>query len=200
MQDGGRWEANGRFSLLRGSGLKLWPLNNLYPRLWFSLLRGSGLKSKGLLWHRLESTVLPLTREWIEIARILPFPQQGSVLPLTREWIEISSQRCSNSRKSAFSLLRGSGLKSFVAANVPPIDKVLPLTREWIEISKNLIMWHLLVSSPSYEGVDWNDVLNNYLRYVIPFSLLRGSGLKSPLISNFFKYIKFSLLRGSGLK
>ena len=35
------------------------------------------------------ATVLPLTREWIEISLFATGGQPGEVLPLTREWIEI---------------------------------------------------------------------------------------------------------------
>ena len=37
------------------------------------------------------NTVLPLTREWIEISSDIVMPKVSEVLPLTREWIEISS-------------------------------------------------------------------------------------------------------------
>ena len=55
--------------------------------------------------------VLPLTREWIEIPLVEFYLADGSVLPLTREWIEILKRR-SSLISCAFSLLRGSGLKS----------------------------------------------------------------------------------------
>ena len=77
------------------------------------------------------------------------------VLPLTREWIEMAFQRIIYSA-GLFSLLRGSGLKWNIRYTVPflgrfsllrgsglkypAVDKtsestdVLPLTREWIEM------------------------------------------------------------------
>ena len=75
--------------------------------------------------------VLPLTREWIEIAPIIGLSCIKKVLPLTREWIEMSSQAASCTIIATFSLLRGSGLKSLVC----PIAVIV-------------------ISSPSYEGVD----------------------------------------------
>ena len=185
----------------------------------FSLLRGSGLKYKHRrnIWHYycspsyegvdwnstkkevlLTLTVLPLTREWIEIAgsRLVLRLWGGSpsyegvdwnalvvvvkgicgVLPLTREWIEILSQSGSLPFLS-FSLLRGSGLKCKEYALTDNFKDVLPLTREWIEMggSKQSI-------KPE------------------AFSLLRGSGLKSGKPFKKQKDYGFSLLRGSGLK
>ena len=54
--------------------------------------------------------VLPLTREWIEIAQSMFLTQLLAVLPLTREWIEIKTFP-GIAAAMAFSLLRGSGLK-----------------------------------------------------------------------------------------
>ncbi len=62
---------SGRFSLLRGSGLK------------FELLEGG---ADGI------AAVLPLTREWIEIDMLYRQLRDTSVLPLTREWIEIRTE------------------------------------------------------------------------------------------------------------
>ena len=78
-----------RFSLLRGSGLKCDVLLNLEELLVFSLLRGSGLK---WAWQYC-------------------FVVCNSVLPLTREWIEMWVVRINVVSSSLFSLLRGSGLK-----------------------------------------------------------------------------------------
>ena len=55
----------------------------------FSLLRGSGLKLFALIKSELAQIVLPLTREWIEILLIFYKIITIKVLPLTREWIEI---------------------------------------------------------------------------------------------------------------
>ena len=35
------------------------------------------------------ASVLPLTREWIEMEEDMVFARAAKVLPLTREWIEI---------------------------------------------------------------------------------------------------------------
>ena len=75
------------------------------------------------------------------------------VLPLTREWIEMA-QTAVATAAATFSLLRGSGLKYRCACAFALKAKVLPLTREWIEI-----VWHfdrksIEGRSPSYEGVD----------------------------------------------
>ena len=149
------------FSLLRGSGLKSSADLLSQATTKFSLLRGSGLKLTPF-WHPLtDFCVLPLTREWIEMATI----SDASV-------------------SAEFSLLRGSGLKSNYKGhmmtdcecspsyegvdwnNYTPFSakcqRVLPLTREWIEI---------LVPK------------RRKLRDL--FSLLRGSGLKCPLSDRF---------------
>ena len=55
------------------------------------------------------------------------------VLPLTREWIEI-----------------------FWRWHWAEYRNVLPLTREWIEILHHFRQGAERMSSPSYEGVDWN--------------------------------------------
>ena len=143
------------------------------------------------------SAVLPLTREWIEIniESLLSKEKQCSpsyegvdwnwyrfincywftVLPLTREWIEIYCIR-QKIDVSAFSLLRGSGLKCVKRSNFGAVNR-----------------------SPSYEGVDWNcfyriigkdETVLPLTREWIEISAV-WSGLKLP---------KFSLLRGSGLK
>ena len=145
------------FSLLRGSGLKL-------RSLWSSKAKSRSPSYEGVDWNFVPFavftadncspsyegvdwnvlglfimlfifTVLPFTREWIEITRIFPLPQQGSkVLPLTREWIEMFEFLVALG-VDMFSLLRGSGLKYKIFWK-PQIHKnVLPLTREWIEIS-----------------------------------------------------------------
>ena len=62
-------------------------------------------------------TVLPLTREWIEICTADMFRLvKLRVLPLTREWIEIKLQAIQYSQGT-----------------------VLPLTREWIEIADDAL-------------------------------------------------------------
>ena len=74
------------------------------------------------------------------------------VLPLTREWIEIYARQC-RVPLYRFSLLRGSGLKSFEGVKAFIILGVLPLTREWIEMGM-LDLAKKAIGSPSYEGVD----------------------------------------------
>ena len=74
--------------------------------------------------------VLPLTREWIEMAFLSSEIRYPDVLPLTREWIEILEER-QIFGNCLFSLLRGSGLK--FDRNVEDFAKY---------------------RSPSYEGVD----------------------------------------------
>ena len=56
-------------------------------------------------------TVLPLTREWIEMEIVVKIYKKNIVLPLTREWIEILDICTNGARCARFSLLRGSGLK-----------------------------------------------------------------------------------------
>ena len=120
--------------------------------------------------------VLPLTREWIEIKRLLPdsFGKKFSllrgsglksaafaasrieyvVLPLTREWIEILLATFLGLYPLWFSLLRGSGLKfPFTSPHNISII-VLPLTREWIEMLNKSLHVCFPSGSPSYEGVD----------------------------------------------
>ena len=58
-------------------------------------------------------TVLPLTREWIEIIFLSYMRIYTDVLPLTREWIEMD-----------------------MVPVIVPFISVLPLTREWIEMPK----------------------------------------------------------------
>ena len=55
----------------------------------FSLLRGSGLKYENNANMATRRLVLPLTREWIEMASGRSESNSILVLPLTREWIEI---------------------------------------------------------------------------------------------------------------
>ena len=100
--------------------------------------------------------VLPLTREWIEMARIISRTKRPKVLPLTREWIEIRLSQMQ-----------------------PPSQLiVLPLTREWIEIkptvqkSANCLKFSLLRGSGLKFLIFLVEVRVNL------FSLLRGSGLK----------------------
>ena len=59
--------------------------------------------------------VLPLTREWIEILKMVLMKNFLTVLPLTREWIEMHA----------------------VVLQPDTVD-VLPLTREWIEILEDM--------------------------------------------------------------
>ena len=77
--------------------------------------------------------VLPLTREWIEIATAFQAAFLWHVLPLTREWIEIPRLQ-----------------------RLRMLLPVLPLTREWIEIRQDEKLNVATEGSPSYEGVDWN--------------------------------------------
>ena len=187
------------FSLLRGSGLKYQAqaLSDVPYR--FSLLRGSGLKWI-LRWMERELLmVLPLTREWIEIASayiwrlwVLCSPSyEGvdwnsawfaycmawSVLPLTREWIEINLFGYVNNQLSGFSLLRGSGLK---------------FLRRFMMKKKS--RFSLLRGS----GLKFVILLYSFISCL--FSLLRGSGLKFLGQDVGEVRAKFSLLRGSGLK
>ena len=77
-------------------------------------------------------SVLPLTREWIEMFLHGQRAVTLLVLPLTREWIEIRFISMLNRTRERFSLLRGSGLKSY-----------------------DLVHNHTTMDgSPSYEGVD----------------------------------------------
>ena len=82
----------------------------------------------------MSTPVLPLAREWIEMALLYALCLQlCKVLPLAREWIEIA-RAISSAPIIRFSLLRGSGLKSNDTLTHFPADVVLPLAREWIEI------------------------------------------------------------------
>ena len=108
--------------------------------------------------------------------KIMPVILALTVLPLTREWIEISPQQKASYLRP-FSLLRGSGLKFLVFSLkigqifVLPLTRewieiltttslrgfgtsVLPLTREWIEIQRFIVASTYRGGSPSYEGVD----------------------------------------------
>ena len=76
------------------------------------------------------------------------------VLPLAREWIEIASADYTPAG-SVFSLLRGSGLKLYRKYAAYKDQDVLPLAREWIEIpvtKAKIFPWKCC--SPSCEGVD----------------------------------------------
>ena len=169
------------FSLLRGSGLKsplpcisastsgspsyegvdwnvLLRRHGLCTKSEFSLLRGSGLKCFSSGRPLRAASVLPLTREWIEIFWSLCFARiLYTVLPLTREWIEIHLQRVHITpwkRSPSYE-----GVDWNISHCMPPkkLLTVLPLTREWIEIAVSKKSLLLLGSgSPSYEGVDWN--------------------------------------------
>ena len=129
------------------------------------------------------------------------------VLPLTREWIEISccgqniwKHRCSPSYEGVdwndsatvnfdfcglFSLLRGSGLKSYLTYSVSTDSMfsllrgsglksfvIPPITAHWCSPSYEGVDWNSSKSlpscddnsSPSYEGVDWNIVVLVHLR------------------------------------
>ena len=49
------------------------------------------MKSASIGTVDVDGTVLPLTREWIEMQDGGRWEANGSVLPLTREWIEMGS-------------------------------------------------------------------------------------------------------------
>ena len=105
------------FSLLRGSGLKFYCQISLHIRYWFSLLRGSGLKFTESVKQQPLGTVLPLTREWIEIIRFSPKPNCS--------WSSPSYEGVDWNRKQIWVIT-----KCYI---------VLPLTREWIEIVVGVI-------------------------------------------------------------
>ena len=145
------------------------------------------------------------------------------VLPLTREWIEIYNQFLSDNKVDSSPSYEGVDWNFFVELSA------LGTTRSPSYEGVDWNFWHSIesisrkTSSPSYEGVDWN--LNNLPAYqftknvlpltrewieidkvgliceeFIPFSLLRGSGLKFAASEIVFHISVFSLLRGSGLK
>ena len=102
------------FSLLRGSGLK-------YFKYTLLKIKNSSPSYEGVDWNS----------KW-KVGTVI----KTAVLPLTREWIEIRSLQ-TNLTSPLFSLLRGSGLKSYDHLWQDTQDLVLPLTREWIEITKS---------------------------------------------------------------
>ena len=143
----------------------------------FSLLRGSGLKWLKRLLQRLRQLRSP-SYEGVDWNRYEPFKHCIiAVLPLTREWIEMQEQ-LNGAMSFAFSLLRGSGLKS-VHFRIPSLYiAVLPLTREWIEIKDLSCSYCSRAVLPLTR--EWIEILPPFLLHlkIQPFSLLRGSGLK----------------------
>ena len=150
----------------------------LHEQFGFSLLRGSGLKFYHHKTPQNKESVLPLTREWIEIIIFRNLTKMFNVLPLTREWIEIRQSRILF-LLAQFSLLRGSGLKSVHNPITYSKCKVLPLTREWIEMSTSFRPDMPDRVLPLTR--EWIEMASQKLFYDFspPFSLLRGSGLKS---------------------
>ena len=142
------------FSLSRGSGLKFVIVGDVSQCAAFSLSRGSGLKFDVSHSESGLHSVLPLTREWIEIINSIVLIMKLTVLPLTREWIEMPIWRRLYTLFRRFSLSRGSGLKSLPRSRHCRGRKVLPLTREWIEISSAMPRSAPSCCSPSHEGVD----------------------------------------------
>ena len=167
------------------------------------------------------ASVLPLTREWIEIYLWYTYPPPSLVLPLTREWIEIYSVVSIVLAFSVFSLSRGSGLKYPNYANVDWSGNVLPLTREWIEIRyrrRNARTWKVLPLTrewieiytvyvlPSAQLVlpltrEWIEIFLVIVISVLGFVLpLTREWIEITGIPAFCKANMFSLSRGSGLK
>ena len=100
-----------RFSLLRGSGLKFNDVTMFNVETEFSLLRGSGLKFPSSPIVYLESMFSLLRGSGLKFRMTYNLDKFGDVLPLTREWIEMAESG-TNAGSVKFSLLRGSGLKS----------------------------------------------------------------------------------------
>ena len=172
--------------------------------------------------YQKRNTVLPLTREWIEIAPICPTENRPKRSPSYEgvDWNLVLNSEVKI--KPAFSLLRGSGLKSPPTAlelPLPPVlpltrewieipqpivsirfDMVLPLTREWIEMGFNVSSYILRRGSPSYEGVDWNRSLMPFLPFQGGSPSYEGVDWNTSRQARQKLKREFSLLRGSGLK
>ena len=196
-----------QFSLSRGSGLKFFRDRKITCVVRSPSHEGVDWNTPFLLAHS-NSSVLPLTREWIEIdfcTRNFYFCCSSP----SHEGVDWNRYYEDNPEPpTPFSLSRGSGLKYL--KEVPDNNRfcVLPLTREWIEMDKNgeknggfmafslsrgsglkslkISRCVVFVRSPSHEGVDWNQLKMAEYARADAFSLSRGSGLKLFSIGVFF--------------
>ena len=123
------------------------------------------------------------TREWIEISSGRKNPWNEKVSLFTREWIEIPVM---------FFSLRVSPVSLFTREwiEINSIDKVIEkqhavslFTREWIEMTGLDAMTMQGFSLPLYEGVDWNWTTRRSMQTCWKSPSLRGSGLKSSVVS-----------------
>ena len=130
------------------------------------------------IFNFISSTVLPLTREWIEIFKIsvaVGFKMfsllRGSglkslVMLKMNSWSlgypsyeGVDWNNCiprTKSRGKQFSLLRGSGLKYQNMSRLLFWHRFSLLRGSGLKCLLLFALRHLLIRSPSYEGVDWN--------------------------------------------
>ena len=124
-----------------------------------------------------KKSVLPRMREWIEIDIAGERTFRRQVLPRMREWIEIKLKSTPQKTVLWFSLVWGSGLKLLRGHK---IKSTVLFSLVWGSGLKYPARCrrNQRKCSPSYEGVDWNKMINDNYDNTETFSLVWGSGLK----------------------